>query len=73
MSEIAKGRFSHRIAEQRKDEFGQLFADFDAMALALQQREGGVEGVTQIGIATPAPVTGAPAASNPPTVTPPKA
>jgi serine/threonine-protein kinase len=39
MAEIAKGRFSHRIAEQRKDEFGQLFADFDAMAQALQQRE----------------------------------
>jgi serine/threonine-protein kinase len=63
MAEIAKGRFSHRIAEQRKDEFGQLFADFDAMALALQQREGGAEGVTHIGLATPAPITGVPASN----------
>ena len=39
MAEIGKGRFSHRIGETRKDEFGQLFADFDAMAQALQQRE----------------------------------
>jgi serine/threonine-protein kinase len=62
MAEIAKGRFSHRIAEHRKDEFGQLFTDFDAMAQALQRREGGTEGVTHIGIATPAPLTGAPGA-----------
>lgn len=39
MKEIAQGRFAHRIAETRKDEFGQLFADFDAMAQSLQQRE----------------------------------
>jgi HAMP domain-containing protein len=32
MAEIAKGRFDHRINEQRKDEFGQLYAAFDAMA-----------------------------------------
>ncbi len=39
MKEIAKGNLTHRIGEQRKDEFGQLFADFDAMAQALQSRE----------------------------------
>ncbi len=39
MAEVAKGRFDHRINEQRKDEFGQLYAAFDAMAAALQQRE----------------------------------
>ncbi len=66
MAEIAKGRFSHRIAEQRKDEFGQLFTDFDAMAQALQQREASGEGVTQLGsvtqlgLATPAPLSDAP-------------
>jgi serine/threonine-protein kinase len=38
MAEIAKGRFDHRIAEHRKDEFGELFAAFDGMAHALQQR-----------------------------------
>lgn len=44
MAEIAKGRFGYRIAEQRNDEFGQLFKDFDAMAQALQDRSGGGEG-----------------------------
>ncbi|HRD85278.1 MAG TPA: protein kinase [Rubrivivax sp.] len=39
MAEIAKGRFDHRIREQRRDEFGQLYADFDAMAEALQRRD----------------------------------
>ena len=39
MAEIGKGRFDHRIAEHRKDEFGQLFQAFDAMAEALQKRE----------------------------------
>ena len=32
MAEIAKGRFDHRIAEHRKDEFGELFAAVDGMA-----------------------------------------
>ncbi|MCZ2291871.1 MAG: protein kinase [Burkholderiales bacterium] len=39
MAELAKGRFDHRINEQRRDEFGQLYAAFDAMAAALQARE----------------------------------
>jgi HAMP domain-containing protein len=39
MAEIAKGRFDHRINEQRKDEFGQLYAAFDAMADALNERD----------------------------------
>ena len=43
MAEMAKGRFDHRINEQRKDEFGQLFAAFDAMAAALQEREAGLD------------------------------
>ena len=43
MAEIAKGRFSHRIAEQRKDEFGQLYAAFDAMAQALGEREASLD------------------------------
>ena len=41
MVEIGKGRFSHRIGEARKDEFGQLFLAFDEMAQALQRRETG--------------------------------
>ena len=39
MAEIAKGRFDHRIREHRKDEFGQLYAAFDRMAQALQDRQ----------------------------------
>ena len=41
MAEIAKGRFDHRIREQRKDEFGLLYAAFDQMAQALNDRESG--------------------------------
>ena len=41
MAEIAKGRFDHRIREQRMDEFGELYADFDRMAQALQDRQAG--------------------------------
>lgn len=52
MGEIAKGRFDHRIAEQRKDEFGLLFAAFDRMAQALQDARSGA-GPSP---ATPAPV-----------------
>lgn len=39
MGELAKGRFDHRIREQRKDEFGLLYAAFDNMAQALQARQ----------------------------------
>lgn len=56
MQEIAKGRFDHRIHEQRKDEFGLLFAGFDQMAQALADRQAGA------GIApTTAPLPGTPA------------
>ncbi|WP_280152278.1 protein kinase [Piscinibacter sp. XHJ-5] len=51
MGEIAKGRFDHRIAEQRNDEFGLLFSAFDRMAQALQDARSG---------AGPSPATPAP-------------
>jgi serine/threonine-protein kinase len=38
MEEIAKGRYDHRIREERLDEFGQLYRAFDYMAQALQER-----------------------------------
>jgi serine/threonine-protein kinase len=38
MDEIAQGRFEHRINEERKDEFGQIYKAFDSMAQMLQQR-----------------------------------
>ena len=50
MAEIGKGRFDHRINEQRKDEFGELYVAFDAMAQALQDRNAA-------GIDTPLPPT----------------
>jgi eukaryotic-like serine/threonine-protein kinase len=54
LNEISKGHYTHRIAEERKDEIGQLFADFDAMAQALQQRHDPASPPTQ----TMAPLTG---------------
>lgn len=41
MGELAKGNLTHRIAESRNDEFGQLYAAFDALAVALQRRDSG--------------------------------
>ncbi len=38
MGELAKGRLDHRIREDRRDEFGELFTAFDALADALQER-----------------------------------
>jgi HAMP domain-containing protein len=37
MGRIAKGELDYRIAEQRKDEFGQLYHAFDNMAQALEK------------------------------------
>jgi serine/threonine-protein kinase len=77
MGEIAKGRFDHRIREQRKDEFGLLYAAFDQMAQALQDRQAGA-GTTPTIIQrveeTPQPHPAAgeiPAASGPPAADPP--
>jgi eukaryotic-like serine/threonine-protein kinase len=39
MDELAEGRYTHRIGEQRKDEFGELFTAFDRLAGALQRRD----------------------------------
>lgn len=52
MQEIAKGRFDHRIAEQRKDEFGRLYASFDQMAQALADRQS----VALASVTTPTPL-----------------
>ena len=38
LGELGKGRLDHRIAESRKDEFGELFAAFDQAAEHLDQR-----------------------------------
>jgi len=54
MGEIAKGRFDHRIAEERKDEFGLLFAAFDRMAQALQDARD--SGGASLAAPTPTPV-----------------
>jgi serine/threonine-protein kinase len=67
MGEIAKGRFDYRIAEHRKDEFGLLYAGFDRMAQALQDRQpGGLRG----GPPTPTPVRVATAPDDPATPMP---
>jgi len=38
LKELADGRYDYRIAETRNDEFGELYADFDRTAAALEQR-----------------------------------
>jgi serine/threonine-protein kinase len=38
LSELANGRLDYRIAESRKDEFGELYAEFDKTAAALEHR-----------------------------------
>jgi len=38
LAELANGRLDYRIAETRKDEFGELFAEFDKTAAALEKR-----------------------------------
>ena len=62
LGEIAKGRFDHRIDEQRKDEFGELYRAFDRMAQALQDRQAGaavaVPMHTLVPLPTSAPVAG---------------
>lgn len=60
MQEIAKGRFDHRIAEQRKDEFGLLYLQFDQMAQALADQQPESRGQTEL--PTPAPTAVANAA-----------
>jgi serine/threonine-protein kinase len=72
MREIAKGRFDHRIREQRRDEFGELYLAFDQMAQALQDRQAGANVATPAtlkrsavavdGAAVPSPVPSASAA-----------
>ena len=77
MGEIAKGHFSHRIDDKRNDELGLLFADFDAMAQALQDRSSGVATGTGTGNGTHtqvmplAPVTPITPAAPPPAAAPP--
>jgi len=38
LDELAKGRYDYRIAETRKDEFGELYTAFDKTAAALEAR-----------------------------------
>ena len=56
MAEIARGNFEHRIAEQRKDEFGLLYAGFDEMAQALQDGRAGPDPLPAPPAAPPDPI-----------------
>jgi serine/threonine-protein kinase len=38
LAELANGRLDYRIADTRKDEFGELYAEFDKTAAALEKR-----------------------------------
>jgi len=46
LQELANGRYDYRIAETRKDEFGELYADFDKTAAALEKRHEGLPHAT---------------------------
>jgi serine/threonine protein kinase/HAMP domain-containing protein len=52
MGQLAKGRLDYRIAETRKDEFGELYVAFDQMAQSLQDRASGAAATTPPGTAT---------------------
>ena len=70
MAEIGKGRFDHRIAERRNDEFGLLFQAFDDMAGALQQRTGGASAAAGDPKAADKPAGKAATQASPPTPPP---
>jgi serine/threonine-protein kinase len=38
LQELANGRYDYRINETRKDEFGELYAEFDQTAAAIEKR-----------------------------------
>jgi serine/threonine-protein kinase len=38
LHELAHGHYDYRIADKRNDEFGELYADFDQTAAALERR-----------------------------------
>ncbi|MEO8506662.1 MAG: protein kinase [Betaproteobacteria bacterium] len=38
LQELANGRYDYRIADTRKDEFGELYAEFDKTAAAIEKR-----------------------------------
>jgi HAMP domain-containing protein len=40
LDELAHGRYDYRIGDPRTDEIGELFADFDRTAEALEKRHG---------------------------------
>jgi eukaryotic-like serine/threonine-protein kinase len=54
MRELGKGRFDHRIAKQRNDEFGLLYTAFDQMAQQLADRQSGASPPTQAPVAAAA-------------------
>ena len=70
MAEIGKGRFDHRSAERRNDEFGLLFQAFDDMAGALQQRTGGASAAAGDPKAADKPAGKAATQASPPTPPP---
>jgi len=38
LAELGRGRYDYRIAEERNDEFGELYRTFDTTAAALEAR-----------------------------------
>jgi serine/threonine-protein kinase len=57
LEEIGQGRFDCRIAEQRSDEFGELYRAFDAMAARLEEMAEGNKAPEAPQAAAPAEAT----------------
>ena len=55
LQELANGRYDYRIAEARSDEFGELYAEFDRTAAALDKRHEGTARAAAPGTDAPAP------------------
>ena len=54
LQELANGRYDYRIAEARSDEFGELYAEFDRTAAALDKRHEGTARAAAPGTDAPA-------------------
>jgi HAMP domain-containing protein len=57
LQELANGRYDYRIAETRSDEFGELYAEFDRTAAALDKRHEGATRPAAPGTDAPPPAT----------------
>ncbi len=61
LAELAKGHYDYRIAETRRDEFGELYTSFDAAAEALEKRHEAPSSMSSTRSGSPPPEPSSPA------------